>query len=94
MLPSDLQENQEKRFYEAPCGFVSAYSIFEEYVEGVLSSAYPAKSMFSGVSKNISQIQISNKSGQRIDPCGTPEGNISQELKALSTLVLCLRLVR
>ena len=44
--------------------------------------------------RKASQIQILNKSGPRIDPCGTPDNIISQELKEDSTLVLCLCLVR
>ena len=44
--------------------------------------------MFSGVSKNISQIKILNQISPRIDPCGTPESNISQELKAQPTVSL------
>ena len=34
-----------------------------------------------------------NKSGPRIDPCGTSETNFSKELKVESTFVFCLRLV-
>ena len=60
----------------------------------MLSSAYPAKSVFAVILKNVSQIYILNKSGPKIDPCGTPENNISHDLKAESALVPCLHLLR
>ena len=44
-------ENQRKSSSEAHCSLINTCSIFEEYVVGVLSPAYPVKLIFSRVLK-------------------------------------------
>ena len=57
--------------------FFNTVSMFEEWVQGLLSSAYPAKTILRGASKNITDIDI-DKSGPEIDCWGTPEFAVIQ----------------